>query len=66
MTVETEYIDGSKGYARAKLKINEIVKDNTPDYEKFDTLFLSLTVTDLNQYVNEGTDTGECFAFEII
>lgn len=41
------------------MNINETVKDNTPDYEIFDTLYLSLTVTDLNQEVNDGTDTGK-------
>lgn len=40
------------------MTIHETVKDNTPDYEKFDTLYLSLTVEDLEQEVNEGTDTG--------
>lgn len=40
------------------MEIYETVEDNTPDYEKFDTLYLSLTVTDKEQEINNGTDTG--------
>lgn len=56
--VATENIENSSGYVKAVMTISETVKDNTPDYEVFDTLYLSLTVEDLNQEVNLGTDTG--------
>lgn len=39
--------------------INEVVKDNTPDYEVFDTLYLALTVKDINQEVGTGTASGK-------
>lgn len=61
--VTTEPVVDSKGYVRAIMNIRETVEDNTPDYEIFDTLYLSLTVTDLNQEVNEGTDTGNVLFF---
>lgn len=57
VNVNTENVEDSSGYVRAILEIRETVKDNTPDYEKFDTLYLSLTVEDLNQEINDGTDT---------
>lgn len=52
-------MEDSSGYVKAVMSIHETVKDNTPDYEKFDTLYLSLTVTDLEQEINDGTDTGK-------
>ncbi|XP_018321282.1 protocadherin Fat 4 isoform X3 [Agrilus planipennis] len=56
--VETKNIsEGPGGYARAVLTVNEIIANNTPDYERFDTLFLTLKVEDLNQEVNDGTAT---------
>lgn len=58
MKVITENVEDSSGYVKAIMTISETVKDNTPDYERFDTLYLSLTVTDLNQEINDGTDTG--------
>lgn len=58
MEVATEKIDNSAGYVQAVMTISETVEGNTPDYEVFDTLYLSLTVEDLNQEVNLGTDTG--------
>lgn len=45
--------------ARAVLYINEIKPNNTPDYEKFDTLYLAIVVEDRNQEVNEGTASGK-------
>lgn len=46
------------GYASAVLTINEVVADNTPDYEIFDTLYLMLVVTDLNQEQGEDSASG--------
>lgn len=40
------------------MRISETVVGKTPDYEAFDTLYLSLTVTDLNQEINSDSDTG--------
>ncbi|KAF5278618.1 hypothetical protein FQA39_LY00660 [Lamprigera yunnana] len=46
--VETER-SSSSTTVNAILKINEIIEDNTPDYELFDTLYISLVVTDEKQ-----------------
>ncbi|XP_044264651.1 protocadherin Fat 4-like [Tribolium madens] len=40
----------------AKLTISETQKDNTPDYELFDTLYIYLKITDKNTEKNEGFD----------
>lgn len=50
------------------MTINEVVIDNTPDYEKFDTFYLKLRATDLNQQINDDTVEGECSlsAFSIL
>lgn len=44
--------------ARAVLSINDICENNTPDFEKFDTVYISIQVTDINQNINRKTDTG--------
>lgn len=64
IVVITTDISGGEayGYARANLTINEVVLDNTPDYEVFDTLYLTLVVEDINQVVGVGNDTGQIFS----
>lgn len=59
ITVTTQNISEIYGgYARALLTVNEVVDDNTPDYEIFDTLYLMLVVTDLNQEQGEDSASG--------
>lgn len=56
ISVETEKINSNT--AKATLTINEVCRNNTPDFEKFDTVYISIQVTDNNQTINTKTATG--------
>lgn len=45
--------------ATAVLYIDEINPNSTPDYEKFDALYLTIVVEDKNQEINSGTASGK-------
>lgn len=49
---------GCGGYVKGVLLVNEIRKDNTPDYEMFDILYLHLIVEDEDQIIEPKVDEG--------
>nr|AHJ10508.1 cadherin [Alphitobius diaperinus] len=51
--VETELVEnGKRNQVKAKLTIIETQRNNTPDYETFDNLYIALIVTDNNTEVS--------------
>lgn len=49
--------ENNLGQVRAELSIIETVRNNTPDYEIFDVLYIYLQVNDLNTEEGDGFDS---------
>ncbi|KAK4881842.1 hypothetical protein RN001_005161 [Aquatica leii] len=45
------HFDPTTKTAKVFLKVVEVIPENTPDFEQFDTMYLSLVVTDTNQTI---------------
>lgn len=53
ITLELSNVNGPK------LQIKETVQDNTPNYELFDTMYIYIKATDLNQEVGKDYAEGK-------